>query len=129
MANPSGLNNSASFVEAIEFVVDEHNIRFPTEKLKGYNGKFPCPNQKEKSNFDSILFLELMIDGIIAKLLAASYNSSNQADLLPSEIELLCVKSSEVFLSQPMLLEIEAPVNVCGECQFYTNWVFDKHIS
>jgi hypothetical protein len=30
------------------------------------------------------------------------------------EIHLLCDKSKEIFLSQPMLLELEAPINICG---------------
>jgi serine/threonine-protein phosphatase PP1 catalytic subunit len=30
------------------------------------------------------------------------------------EINLLCNKSKEIFLSQSMLLELEAPINICG---------------
>lgn len=35
--------------------------------------------------------------------------------LTEPEIRHLCVTAKEVFLSQPNLLELEAPINVCGE--------------
>lgn len=34
--------------------------------------------------------------------------------LSESEIKSLCVKSREIFLSQPILLELEAPLKICG---------------
>ena len=30
------------------------------------------------------------------------------------EIKALCLKSREIFLSQPILLELEAPLKICG---------------
>lgn len=38
------------------------------------------------------------------------------------EIKGLCLKSREIFLSQPILLELEAPLKICGEYKFL--WVF-----
>lgn len=35
--------------------------------------------------------------------------------LTEAEIRGLCVKSSEIFMSQPMLLELEAPLKICGD--------------
>lgn len=35
--------------------------------------------------------------------------------LTESEIRGLCLKSRELFLSQPILLELEAPLKICGE--------------
>ena len=32
-----------------------------------------------------------------------------------SEVRGLCLKSREIFLSQPILLELEAPLKICGE--------------
>lgn len=32
-----------------------------------------------------------------------------------NEIRALCHKSREIFLSQPILLELEAPLKICGE--------------
>jgi serine/threonine-protein phosphatase PP1 catalytic subunit len=32
------------------------------------------------------------------------------------EIKFLCTKAREIFISQPILLELEAPIKICGEC-------------
>lgn len=32
-----------------------------------------------------------------------------------AEVRALCVKSREIFLSQPILLELEAPLKICGD--------------
>lgn len=34
--------------------------------------------------------------------------------LTETEIKSLCMKSREIFLSQPILLELEAPLKICG---------------
>jgi serine/threonine-protein phosphatase PP1 catalytic subunit len=31
-----------------------------------------------------------------------------------AEVRALCLKSREIFLSQPILLELEAPLKICG---------------
>ena len=31
------------------------------------------------------------------------------------EIKYLCTKAREIFISQPILLELEAPIKICGE--------------
>lgn len=36
--------------------------------------------------------------------------------LTEAEIRGLCLKSREIFLSQPILLELEAPLKICGMC-------------
>ena len=38
--------------------------------------------------------------------------------LTENEIRGLCLKSREIFLSQPILLELEAPLKICGKCSF-----------
>ena len=35
--------------------------------------------------------------------------------LTENEVRNLCLKSREIFLSQPILLELEAPLKICGE--------------
>lgn len=32
-----------------------------------------------------------------------------------AEVRALCLKSREIFLSQPILLELEAPLKICGK--------------
>ena len=40
--------------------------------------------------------------------------------LTENEIRGLCLKSREIFLSQPILLELEAPLKICGKhCYFF----------
>lgn len=34
--------------------------------------------------------------------------------LTENEVRNLCLKSREIFLSQPILLELEAPLKICG---------------
>ena len=41
--------------------------------------------------------------------------------LTENEIRGLCLKSREIFLSQPILLELEAPLKICGKCSFFIN--------
>ena len=35
--------------------------------------------------------------------------------LTEAEVRGLCLKSREIFLSQPILLELEAPLKICGK--------------
>ncbi|KAM0939397.1 putative protein-serine/threonine phosphatase [Dioscorea sansibarensis] len=61
---------------------------------------------------------EALLDGIIARLIgpkAAGGKGSKQVQLSEAEVRQLCVSSKEIFLAQPNLLEIEAPVKICGD--------------
>lgn len=80
------------------------------------------------------------IDSIISRLLEGSYNHiykrtyiqnfnlllnlvrgarpGKNVQLSESEIRGLCLKSREIFLSQPILLELEAPLKICGKYFF-----------
>jgi len=40
--------------------------------------------------------------------------------LLETEIKMLCVKARDIFMQQPILLELEAPIKICGKlCHGY----------
>lgn len=54
------------------------------------------------------------LDGFIERLLEARKNRGKRIHLVESEIRNLCITAKEVLLSQPNLLELEAPINVCG---------------
>ncbi|RZC78017.1 hypothetical protein C5167_002252 [Papaver somniferum] len=56
-----------------------------------------------------------VLDNLIDRLLDGRKNKSKRVQLNESEIRQLCIVSKEVFLSQPILLELEAPMNVCGD--------------
>lgn len=59
---------------------------------------------------------EGLLDDIIARLLAAKSGrgATKTVQLTEAEIRQLCVVSKEIFLSQPNLLELEAPIKICG---------------
>lgn len=54
------------------------------------------------------------LDSIIDRLLEVrGSRPGKQVQLLESEIRYLCTKAREIFISQPILLELEAPIKVC----------------
>lgn len=58
---------------------------------------------------------ETLLDDIIRRLLATNNGRTvKQAQITEAEIRQLCLASKEVFLSQPNLLELEAPIKICG---------------
>lgn len=60
--------------------------------------------------------IDINVDSIIDKLLTArSTKTSKQINLLENEIKGLCHKSREIFMQQPIFLELEAPLKVCGK--------------
>jgi serine/threonine-protein phosphatase PP1 catalytic subunit len=53
------------------------------------------------------------LDSIIDRLLEVrGSRPGKQVQLLETEIRYLCTKSREIFISQPILLELEAPIKV-----------------
>ena len=65
---------------------------------------------------------EINVDDIITKLLQArTYKPNKQISLTEQEIKWLCYTSEDIFMSQPMLLELEAPIKICGDVhgQYY----------
>jgi len=66
--------------------------------------------------------LSISCDQIIGKLLEVRGNKpGKQVQLSESEIQGLILKSREVFMSQSTLLELEAPIKICGDIhgQYY----------
>ena len=60
------------------------------------------------------------IDNLIERLLKIrEYRSScKPLPMSDEEIHFLCDKSKDIFLNQPMLLELEAPIKICGNRLF-----------
>lgn len=64
----------------------------------------------------------LEVDSIIEKLLEVrGSRPGRQVQLAENDIKMLASKSREVLLSQPPLLELEAPIKICGDIhgQYY----------
>jgi serine/threonine-protein phosphatase PP1 catalytic subunit len=59
---------------------------------------------------------EVDLDSIIDRLLEVrGSRPGKQVQLLETEIRFLCTKAREIFISQPILLELEAPIKVRGD--------------
>ncbi|XP_020553177.1 serine/threonine-protein phosphatase PP1 isoform X2 [Sesamum indicum] len=65
---------------------------------------------KEEWEMDSVA-----LDDIINRLLEVQSRPGKQVKLSESEIRQLCVQSRQIFLQQPNLLELEAPIKICGD--------------
>jgi serine/threonine-protein phosphatase PP1 catalytic subunit len=58
---------------------------------------------------------DIDVDNIIEQLLAVrGARPGRQVNLTENEIKWLCTKSREIFIQQPVLLELEAPIKICG---------------
>ena len=78
---------------------------------------------------------KLNIDSIIARLLEVRNSKPGKnVQLAENEIRGLCLKSRELFLSQPILLELEAPLKICGIyitslfCPLFAQSILDKRV-
>jgi hypothetical protein len=75
--------------------------------------------QKANKNTKNI---QLDVDKIIERLLEVrGKKPGKHVNLTEAEIRNLCLKSREVFISQPILLELEAPIKIVGDIhgQYY----------
>lgn len=71
---------------------------------------------------------EVDLDSVIDRLLEVrGSRPGKQVQLLEAEIRYLCTKAREIFISQPILLELEAPIKVrlllfrCHPCVLHTD--------
>ncbi|CAD5173533.1 serine/threonine-protein phosphatase PP1 isozyme 2 [Musa acuminata AAA Group] len=57
------------------------------------------------------------LDDLIERLLEGKKHKAGGKKIQLSELEIrnLCVAAKEIFLRQPVLLELEAPINICGD--------------
>lgn len=65
-----------------------------------------------------------VLDDIINRLLEVRGRPGKQVQLSESEIRQLCAASREIFLQQPNLLELEAPIKICGNSSPFIFYFF-----
>ncbi|ETV96035.1 serine/threonine-protein phosphatase PP1-gamma catalytic subunit [Aphanomyces invadans] len=59
---------------------------------------------------------QVNVDVIVDKLLSVrGARPGKQVNLLEEELRFLCVQSKKCFMAQPMLLELDAPIKICGD--------------
>jgi len=64
---------------------------------------------------------EVDLNSIIDRLLEVrGSRPGKQVQLLEAEIRFLCTKAREIFISQPILLELEAPIKVRNTPSFHS---------
>jgi hypothetical protein len=56
---------------------------------------------------------KLDIDGLINQLINSH---GKRVTIKEKDVSLLCKTSREVFMEQPVFLELEAPIKICGKC-------------
>ena len=72
-------------------------------------------NNKNQKNQEEIT-LDLNIDHIIDKLISVKKEKPGKlVNLKEVEIIGLCTLAREIFMDQPVFLELEAPVKICGD--------------
>ena len=77
---------------------------------------FPSLREKMAASTD------VEVDALISKLLEVRGSRPGKpVQLTEAEIKGLCQKSREIFIAQPILLELEAPIKICGDIhgQYY----------
>lgn len=57
----------------------------------------------------------LSIDVVDADSLVRGNRPGKAVQLQEYEIKYLCTKAREIFIGQPILLELEAPIKICGK--------------
>ncbi|ODM87807.1 Serine/threonine-protein phosphatase PP1-beta catalytic subunit, partial [Orchesella cincta] len=59
---------------------------------------------------------DLNVDSLISKLLEVrGAHPGKTVEMTEAEVRGLCLKSREIFLQQPTLLELEVPLKICGD--------------
>lgn len=70
------------------------------------------------------------LDSIIDRLLSVrGSRPGKHVQLLDSEISYLCHKARDIFISQPILLDLEAPIKVCLRILIYSMMLLEDKIS
>ncbi len=96
------------------------------------NHNLKSNNNSEKKDSSSSSIIQIIketpeeinerLDKLINKLLLAKeYKPNTEIDLLEEEIKWVILKSYEIIKNQPVFIELNSPINICGDVhgQFY----------
>jgi serine/threonine-protein phosphatase PP1 catalytic subunit len=76
----------------------------------------------DNSSLEEAIIQSLNVDSVIERLLEVrGQRPGKQVQLLEQEITGLCLKGRNIFMKQPILLELQAPIKICGDVhgQYY----------
>lgn len=103
-----GQKESPSQSEPVQTLSEPAGVAGPSDQ--GHNRTSSASTQAALNNPN-----EVDLDSIIDRLLEVrGSRPRKQVQLLEQEIQYLCTKAREIFVSQPILLELEAPLKVIG---------------
>ena len=105
---------------------NHNNANTSNQNLKSINNN----EKKESSSSNSLVQviketpeeINERLDKLINKLLLAKeYKPNTEIDLLEEEIKWVIIKSYEIIKNQPVFIELNSPINICGDVhgQFY----------
>ncbi|KAG7027849.1 Serine/threonine-protein phosphatase PP1, partial [Cucurbita argyrosperma subsp. argyrosperma] len=106
------LTNATALIHFLFYDHDEH----PKLKLAGIHPAPACSVTKPLSSGRRDAAAEMEgLEGLIDRLMEGRKNKGKKIQLIEPEIRQLCTTVKQVFLSQPNLLQLGAPINVCGD--------------
>jgi len=54
------------------------------------------------------------IDSVINQLINSQGNSGKKVPIKEKDVSTICKMAREIFMEQPVFLELEAPIKICG---------------
>lgn len=57
-------------------------------------------------------------------ILVRGCRPGKSVQMTEAEVRGLCLRSREIFLQQPILLELEAPLKICGRCSILFDSIY-----
>ena len=63
----------------------------------------------------NIILIYFMLNNKCFKKINNRSRPGKQVNLTEAEVRGLCIKARDIFINQPILLELEAPIKICGK--------------
>lgn len=57
---------------------------------------------------------KLDIDQVINQLISSGANNGKKLVIKEKDVSAICKQAKDIFMEQPVFLELEAPIKICG---------------